>query len=250
MSNKIDSNAKLAGKVFLRTILSTILCVFMFFSMSVLSLGILGKNVGYTIYETAENGEQIVVEEHTYAPGEKEIKKEDLPSGQYMEHIREVPDGVQTGVDIVVQIMMLFIVGAFPYGMLWSLGDRDANGVRFHRQKPQLWRGLLIGLLGNIPHFILYILLLLSKFGVVSPGYLGIYRLLNIPLLPYINGILANSTTLTSDASVWQLLGILPVVLVIPAVCCVAYILGYKEISLRERATYANISKGNPDIEV
>ena len=245
MSKKADGNVKLALKTFLRTILSTVLCLFMFFSMSIITQGILGENVGYRLYD----GEGNLLVEHTYAEGEEELKKEDLASDQYMEQIRVVPKGVQIGADIVTQLMMLVVVGAFPYGMMWALGDRDSNGVRFHRQTYQPTRGLLIGTLANIPYFILYILLFVAKMGGISPAYLVLYRLLNLPFMPYINIVLTNTIELAS-ISVWQLLALLPVVLVVPAVCGGAYILGYKQISLRERATYANIGKGNADTEI
>ena len=243
MSKKADGNVQFAAKTFLRMVISTILCVFMYCSVSIISLGVLGENVGYRIYDT----DGALIEEAIYAAGEEKKSSEDLPSDQYIEQIREVPAGVQTGVDVVVQIMMLLIVGAFPYGMLWSLGDRDSNGVRFHHKKYQPLRGLIIGSIANIPYFLLYILLFLSKAGVITPGYLGIFRLVHLPFLPYINMVLNSSLTLTPEASVWQLIGILPVVLVIPVVCCGAYILGFKQISLHERATYKNVGKGNPD---
>ena len=178
-----------------------------------------------------------------YAPGEEEIDSSELPSGQRIESIKEVPAGAQTAADVVVQLMMLTMVIAFPYGTMWTLGDKDANGVRFHRKKPQPYRGLIIGALGNIPYFLLYILLFLSKAGLITPAYLGIYRLVNLPFLPYINAVVGTATSTTPEASVWQLLALLPVVLVIPATCYVAYLLGYKEISLRDRIVYAGKQK-------
>ncbi len=244
MKQQVDiGNGRLAVGVFFRMVLSTFFCLIMFFSMSVLSVSLFGKNVGYVLYEYDKDGKATVVEQHRYEAGEEEIDASELPSGQRVENIREVPASAQTGVDILVQLMMLAIVAAFPYSTLWSLGDKDANGVRFHRKKPQLFRGLIIGCLGNIPYFVLYVLLFVSKLGVISPAYLGIYRLINLPFLPYINMVVDTAVSTATDAAVWQLLALLPVVLVIPAVSCGAYILGYKEISLRDRIVYAGRQK-------
>lgn len=256
MKQQVDiGNARLAVGVFFRMVLSTFFCLIMFFSMSVLSVSLFGKNVGYILYEYDKDGKATVVEQHRYEPGEEEFDASELPSGQRLENIREVPDATQAAVDVVVQLMMLAIVAAFPYSTLWALGDKDANGVRFHRKKPQLFRGLIIGALGNIPYFILYVLLFVSKCGVITPSYLGIYRLIHLPFLPYINGVLNTAIATTTEASVWQLLALLPVVLVIPAVSCGAYILGYKEISLRDCIVYAGrqkttVNTGNDSSEI
>ncbi|MBQ9860425.1 MAG: hypothetical protein IJO76_07115 [Clostridia bacterium] len=250
MKVKEASNFKHAWHVFLRMVLATLLCVFLFLSMSVLTVGLLGSNVGYRIMEQAEDGTMVTVEEHYYELGEKEVTSLKLPEGQVLEQIRDVSDGVQTGVDIVTQAFMLLVVCAFPYTLLWALGDKDSVGVRYRGKKECLHRGFLIGLLGNVPYIVVYLILLASRFGLVPGGYLALFRLINLPFLPYINGIVPAAIASATDLSIWHLLGVLPVILVIPALCGIAYILGYKQISLQERATYAGVNKGNADTEI
>lgn len=247
---KESSNIKLGAQVFLRTLLASVLCVFLYLSMSLLGMGLLGSNVGYRIVETTESGERTVVKEYYYEPGEEEVTSPELPKGQTLEHIRDVSAGVQRGIDIVTQLFMLLVVCAFPYTMLRSLGDKDLVGVRYRGRRETLLRGLVVGAIGNIPACFLYVLLLISKWGLLSETYLPLYRLLNLPYIPYINMIVPAAVKSAVEMTVWQLLGILPILLVIPAVCCVAYILGYKQISLQEHATYVGIKKGNADTEI
>ena len=250
MKDKESSNVKYAFHVFLRTLLSSVLCVFLFLSVSVLSLGLFGSNVGYRITEATESGELVVVKEYYYKLGEEEVTSLKLPEGQMLEQIRDISPGVQRGVDIVTQLLMLVVVGAFPYTMMWTLGDKDTVGVRYRGHKEKMFRGLLIGALGSIPSALLYVFLLLSKFGLLSGSYLALYRLLNMPYLPYLGMIVPASVQSAVDLTIAQLLGIFPIVLVVPLVCCVAYILGYKQISIQEHATYVGIKKGNADTEI
>ncbi len=241
---------KYAGKTLLRSVLATILCAFLYLSMSVIGIGLLGQEVGYRIVEQDKSGELIIVEEHYYAPGEPTVNNVKLEEGQRLDKIREISDGKALGRDIVTQLLMLFIVGVFPYSMLWELGDKDSIGVRYKGRKADPLRGLKIGTLANIPYFLLYILLLGSKMGLISSSYLPIYRLIHLPFLPYINMVVDPAIASASDAAVWQLLLVLPILLVVPAVCCVAYILGSKQISIKEHMTYAGIKKGNADTEI
>lgn len=241
---------KNAGKVYLRFVLALVLCGFLFLSMSVLTLGLLGSNVGYRISEQTESGQVIIVKEYYYELGEAEVKSMELPDGQRLEQIREVSPAVQKGADIVTLILMLLIMGAFQYSMLWNLGDKDSVGVRYKGEAYDRLRGLKIGLLGTVPTFVLYVLLWLSKFGLITESYLPIYRLINIPFLPYINLIIPSDIKAAAGASVWQILAVAPIVLVVPAVCFVAYVLGSKQISLHERMTYKGITKGNADTEI
>lgn len=60
-------NFKMALGVFLRTILSAVLCFFVYMSLSVLFNGFFTHDIGYQIYETTSDGSVALIEEHYYA---------------------------------------------------------------------------------------------------------------------------------------------------------------------------------------
>lgn len=234
----------------LRSLLSMVMCAFLFLSMSVLTLGVLGQNIGYRITEQNDKGEIVIVEEHFYELGEAEVKSLELPEGQQFEQIREVSSGVQVAADVVTQLLMVFIVAAFPYSMMWDAGDKDSTSIRYRGMKYDPLKGLKIGLLSMIPYVLLYILLWLSKFGILSGNYFAIYRLINISFLPYINWIVSPSITVAAGISAGRLLALISTLLVIPVTCCIAYLLGTKQISVHEHVTYTGVNKGNADTEI
>ena len=136
-------NFKMALGVFLRTILSAVLCFFVYMSLSVLFNGFFTHDIGYQIYETTSDGSVALIEEHYYAddssapsstpqaagpgtpanPGQEEktesTTETTLGPGQRKQTIRStMPVGAEIALNVLSSIMMLLLLASFPYSIV------------------------------------------------------------------------------------------------------------------------------------
>ena len=268
-------NFKMGLQVFLRTILSAILSFFVYMSLTMMASGLSTHEIGYEIYERNSSGEMISIRTHLYendssapaptqtpagpdaAPGANtttagsgtgttasQTAAETLPTNQQKVALRsEEPVGVRIAVDILSSICMLLILAAFPYSIVWSKGDRDKNSVNFGHMQEDKLRGLKVGLISAVPAGIAYVVLLVSKIFDVLPGYVFLYRLGNVPFLPFLNAIIPDTVKTTAQVPWGSIAAMLVCVIFVPAICCLAYFLGYKQISLTEKFIYTNPDK-------
>ena len=261
-------NFKMALGVFLRTILSAVLCFFVYMSLSVLFNGFFTHDIGYQIYETTSDGSVALIEEHYYAddssapsstpqaagpgtpanPGQEEktesTTETTLGPGQRKQAIRSTMSaGAEIALNVLSSIMMLLLLAAFPYSIVWSKGDRDKNSVNFGHMQEDKLRGLKVGLMAAIPSAIGYIVLVLSKLGVCFSKYIFLYRFANVPFMPIINSMVSTEIQNTAQVPWPAILAMLMVVAFVPLVCHFAYFLGYKQISLSEKFIYINPNK-------
>jgi len=240
MKKRTTNIFKTALKVWGRLILAGVMCAVLFISMSVLGSGLLANEVGYQIVEitgTEEAPQTKLIKEHYYAVGEEPVKDLELPENQQILKIREMTPAVRNTLDVITLLFMLFLLCVFPYNLLWELGCKDDNRVRYRNMQPDLLRGLKVGLLAVIPSALLYVGLILSKLSVLPEVYVALYRVLNIPFLPLINWLLP-TTVKIADAAFWRVLVVGVTLLLVPVVCWGAYRLGYAQFSVREHMTY------------
>jgi len=241
------SNVRIALNVWGRIVLAMFMCAILFMSLSILANGLLSKEIGYYIVTVDEDGNSSVGEEVYYAPGDSPVTEEDLDlaEGQSIQRIKEMDDGMQRATDIFSLVLMLSLLAIFPYSILWELGSKDENLVQYKHEKEDLWRGLKIGLLATIPSAVLYLGLIIDKFASFPNVYLVIYRVLNIPFLPYLNWLLGVDVYSTDMMTIWHFAGVFATLLFIPIVSCIGYRLGYAQFSIKEHMTYANSGKKN-----
>ncbi|MDD2361771.1 MAG: hypothetical protein PHH84_02260 [Oscillospiraceae bacterium] len=167
-----------------------------------------------------------------------------LPENQRREGIRtEMTAGASLALDIISQLFMLILFVSMAYSKVWERGDKDRNSVQFGRMSEDKSRGIQVGLYAAIPSVIFYIVLVLSKLGFVSDGYYFFYRFLNITFIPFINRVVGTGIFKTSKVSWLSLLGILMTLIILPLICHIAYLLGYKQISLSEKFIYKDSKK-------
>ena len=240
MKKRTKKTIQVACKVFLRLLLAVFMCAILHISISVLSNGLLSDNVGYRIYQQDEDEEVELIEEHYYADGEDILTADDLDlkENQLFTAIREVPETAETVMNILSQILLLVLLGVFPYNTMWQFGSRDDTNVRYRGQKPDPWRGVKIGAIANIPYALLWVLLFFTKLGLLPGGYLQLYRLLAFPFFPYVSWLFG-SASVAADFGYGKILALIPTLLVVPAVCGVAYRLGGNQFSINEFLTFA-----------
>lgn len=241
MKNTTKHTLKTALKVWGRIVVATVMCAVLYLSMSVLGNGLFGRTVGYRIAQTDEAGTTKLVEEHYFVDGETEDSIPEVGEGQTVMKITEIPRGVRALLDVLTSLMMLFLLGIFPYNLLWELGGKDDTKVRYKGKTPDPLRGLRIGALATIPAALLYIGMWIVKITGKGTLYLAIYRITQIPYLPYINAVLGTA----AEPGKLPLGGLvacaLPLIFV-PVVCAVSYRLGFRKFSIKEHLTYKKAS--------
>ena len=170
MTKRTKKTVSVALKLFVRLLVAIILCAILNVSMNVIGTAFFSDVIGYQIFEQAKDGTISTIEEHYYKEGETPVTAEDLKlkDNQAFSAIREVKDSTQGAVDFVSQILMLIVLGVFPYHILWQFGNRDDTNVRYRGQKPDPWRGVRIGLLAMIPFAVMWLLLIVGTAGLTQ----------------------------------------------------------------------------------
>jgi hypothetical protein len=154
-----------------------------------------------------------------------------------------MPAGAESALVIISQTFMLILLVAMVYSKLWERGDKDNNRVNFNRMPEDKLRGLKVGLMAAIPSFAFYLLLVVSKLGLITDKYFALYRFLNISFMPIINRLAGAGVSSSRDVSWVSFLVILLTLSVVPLAAHLAYILGYKQISISEKIIYVNPEK-------
>lgn len=233
MKKRTKKTLLIAGKVLLRVVLASVLCAILYFSMLTIATGLFSNVVGYQMYdvetETAQN--------YYFADG---VSQDDVPESTdevVVTALREVPKDTENTFHAISQIMMLIVMAIFPYHILWEFGNHDDTKVRYKGQRPDPLRGYRVGALASIPYFVLWVLLLLTKFGIMPEGYTLVYRIATIPFMPFVNWMTANG--MLQDTAVWQLFVLLLMVAYLPVVCGVSYQLGHNQFSIHEHLVFS-----------
>ncbi len=244
MSEK-NSNFRVASGMWGRMILAGVMCMMLYLSMSVLASGIFSRTVGYQVAEKDAAGNYSVVETHRFTSLETEASIPEAGENQAVTKLTEVSKTAQTVIDILSLLMMLFLLGIFPYNILWDLGGKDDTQVRYKGKKPDPLRGLKIGLLATVPSAMLYAGLWCVKLSGAAGWYVAAYRILQVPFLPFINWMLGAGTD-PAALPAGGVLGCALTLVVVPAVSAVAYRLGTGRVSVAEHLTYENVSNELP----
>lgn len=247
MKKRTKRTLAVSGKVLLRLALCTVLCAIIYLSMMFIAVGMFSKVVGYQIHETLDGESTVLVEEHFYEDGEKHLTSADVEDNQMLTELRPVPPKTLTVFNVLAQIMMLIVLAIFPYHILWEFGNHDDTKVRYKGQRPDPWRGVRVGAFASIPYAVLWALLWGAKFGVLSDGYMEIYRLATFPFMPFVKMVLPAATM--QETTVYQILLLLPILLFLPVVCGVSYFMGHRQFSIHEYLVFAK-KKGDTDAEI
>ena len=143
--------------------------------------------------------------------------------------------------NIMLLVVLVPLYVALLYSSFWTEGDRNRNMVQFGHLENDIYRGVKIGAFLIIPYVIEDVFLTLS-WAKVIPNIFPIYKLLNAhiwPILEWVNP-LGDGVVNASDMSLIGLIICWLLALYPMLVTTVAYILGYKGISISEKLIYKN----------
>ena len=240
-----NSLLKTGFNVWIRLVFASIMCFIVWMSIDAMGLSFFGEVTGYEIYAYDENGENPqLVTSHSYAEDEDRSLKIETKDNEVLTYTRAMSPKTDAAIGVLSSVFTLLIFGLFPYNILWNVGSHDENYVQLGRIDKDILFGLKVGAIASIPSAALYLLLILGKFGAFPSVILKWHRLLNTPFIPYIDAVEMGANT-APELSIGSLLAVGATLLFVPFICWLAYYLGYRQISIREKLVYKkNTSKG------
>lgn len=93
-----------------------------------------------------------------------------------------------------------------------------------------------------IPSGVAYLILLICRLLHTGTVYFACYRFFNTPFMPIYNRLTQGVETI-GDVSWAAMLVFFFFLAVVPLICHVSYMLGYKQISISEKLIYVNSDK-------
>ncbi len=233
----MNENIKIAASCWVRYMLCALFGFFIYLSISVFMVGAYTENIGYQAFN--DDGELLYT--HYYTDGEDQnIKKYEAEGTKVTTNIiRSELSGTPKLVTVIIgQVLTGAITIAFIYKKLWNTGDNDANLVKFGHKKYNHFRGLIIGLIAIVPNFVSWIILVLSKTGILSANLVPIFRFCNYQVFSISEWLLGTGVTSTAQISWINILAAVTVCLLLPIVAYISYLIGYRRISLKEKIIY------------
>ena len=143
--------------------------------------------------------------------------------------------------NLIAQFFAILLFCSISYINVWEEGHRDYNRVAVGTFEKDMLKGLKAGLLATIPLFALYLMLLLSRVGVIPTEFLGmdtfeIFKILSMPTVTVLNAI--HKASVVMEISAVDMILILLTTLTLPISSALAYILGYNDFSFMELMTF------------
>ncbi|MDO4607984.1 MAG: hypothetical protein Q4B40_02190 [Clostridia bacterium] len=244
--NILKNGGKLMAGMIVAVVISFFLCI----SINIICSAAFTKEIGYKafVYESETAEKSMAEYEYEYVDKDGDGKddgtdtkmKEYEDKGYFVttEAERSTLTGVGKGVFLATsQVLTFIMLVAFASGGAYKQGFKDINLVKIEQIKEDKLKGLKIGLIGNIPFFVLFIAAVVTanvqsfKIPVVW------YAFLNSQFYPVIMMIKGTAETL-SQLEIGQFILLFILQLIVPAIAAVAYILGYKEINVFEKMMY------------
>lgn len=232
---------KKSFKLYGLMIVASFMCFILVMSFNVMGTVFFTNEIGYTMYGSEKEGEELKeLYVHYYEDGEDEKKQEYVDKGYKLSQlvIRSQIDK-KTGMiyDIVTQVFLIFMAGVFVYNNLWNLGNKDKNAVKHNREKEDLLKGLKVGSIVMTPSVILLTVLTIGKNTFAKNLSIALFAFLNTHLYEGII-LISGGGGLFSELAVWQIVCYYALFLIMPAIATVAYILGYKDVIVSEKIVF------------
>lgn len=131
----------------------------------------------------------------------------------------------------VMQIFGIFFVYLTVYTVSWRDGYSEMNRVKCGYTTYNPWKGFYAGLLAIIPHTILWLIFVICRIANVDIAFT--YRLINFNLLYFINFFVSPEFKM-AEIPIMNYVCIGFYWLIMPLFTGVAFVLGYKRISIME----------------
>ncbi len=236
---------KTAAKLFAKLIMIGFMCIIVVLSISVIANGLFSKKVGYIAVGTKENSEtRENLYTYYYADGEDTERAKYEAEGYTIEEsvLKQLSKKGDTVTMLVTQLFCIMLLASFIYSTVWSIGFKDSNLVRFKHATKDTLKGFKIGLFTIIPSLILYLFVLITQNGLSAKMPLSLYELLNAPSFGFIS-LVVGKATYVNELSVIGFIILFILQFIIPLICHISYILGFKGIYVSELIVYKKDKK-------
>lgn len=248
--NTFKHGMKMMGSLIIAAVISIFLCV----SMNVICSALFTVETGYKayVYENEESTEAMAEYEYFYTDDDgdgkddgTDTKKEEYEDAGYIVNTVKQRSTL-TGIGkitflLLTQVFSMIMVVAFASNSPYKQGFKDSNLVKVGHAQKDMLKGFKIGLIGNIPFFVLTILVIVMASG-IAPNFRTVwYAFLSghfYSLIILITNSVHNSLHTIAEISAVQYLLLIAIQFIVPAISGVAYILGIKGINLEEKIVY------------
>ena len=237
-------------KLCVNMIIAAIISFFLCFSMLNIFQALFTVETGYTayVYETSSSTEPCDTYNYQYVDkdgdgkydgiDEKEIEYRE--KGFIVEKIKERTH--LTGLGKVIfristQILSFIMVISFAASDTYKQGLKESNLIRLGKKKYDVTKGFKIGLIGNVPFFLIFIVAIVMTLGIAPKVTTLLYATVNSHYYSTILWI-TGSKVLLSEVSIWRWILLLLLQFIAPVISGIAYILGVKEINLMDKIMY------------
>lgn len=233
---------KKSGAVFARAIFATFMALLVHISVIFCGNFLLTNAEGYDVYVlNTETNKQELYYTHYYSDSAEDTKLAELEANEtpfLKQEIRSQLNKVEKGVIAVIsQVFCLGIIASFIYVYVWKIGNNDLNLVKFNRIEFDKFKGLKIGLLASVPFAATYLILLLGAIGILPGKVILIYRVIYGFVFPLTSQIIGSSF-LANELSALKLILLALMMAIIPLICHISYLIGYKDISIKNKIVY------------
>lgn len=247
---------KRGAKLSVGLIIAVIICFFLCASINAICQPLFTRTEGYMAHVYTEDSDELVDKweyrfNDTDGDGnddgidEKKIKYEEENYIVQTTAIVSPLEGTGMAVFLVIsQILCVIVLISFAGSGTYKQGFKDSNLVRIGHVKLDKLKGFKIGLVANIPFFILFGLLIGCAVGLSPSLRVTLYGYLNgyfYPVIYIISG--CSNETIVSNLSVLQYALLFLLQFIVPVICGVSYLLGFKEINISERIMYKKREK-------
>ncbi len=236
---KMKGIAKLGFKLYGKVVIATIMAFFVVISVNVIANGFMSQEVGYQAYGIKEGSEkQELLYEHLFSDGEDTQKEKFKEQGYKITEQKtlRITKSGETFFLIAAQIFSLMILMAFIYSFMWKEGIRDNNLTKFGHIKADKLKGLKVGFVASIPYGLFMLVLFVMRFITHTNFSAVLIQFLNSHVYSFTWLLIKNDSFL--DISFIRMLGLLALGLVVPIISGMAYLIGFKDISLGEKLLY------------
>jgi len=235
----MKENLKKSGLLFLKLLVVNFMCAIIVFSINILANGFLSNEVGYTAFGTIEGSEESETLYNYYFDDGEDTKRAEYEAKGYVitEYpIKELTKKTQNFATAFSQVLCVFLLASFIHAMIWDIGFKDGNLVKFKHKEADVFRGLKIGLFTIIPAVVLLVFLFAAG-SITAKVPIVLYKLINSSLYGFLDFADGNSIVV-GDLSVFNFMLMFAAQLIIPLIAHISYILGFKNISLSEKIVY------------
>ncbi len=240
-------------KLFLRAAIAAALCMIVYLSFGFIFTAVATKQVGYTVFHKEADGtltnmgdyyfdEMDTLEEEAAASTtETGTGTTAAESMYYRQAIRSEMPGFVKGLSFVLsEICMLGMYISMLYVSAWEQGRKNAQNETENGGFDKQF-GLRAGVFATLPLCIAWVALILSKLGWFNAEFAGTFKLLMAPWFPVVTAMMPSAAS--AAMAWWVPFALLPLMALKPLTTHVAYILGAKDIVLRDKILYKGKKK-------